>query len=633
MTEATHKPALPPEPGKPPILRLPPRRKSGGSPPPQTNALVQTTQSASHSRPADSLDHSARRSSPPEVVAPKARSKPSRQAELDPPEHPSNPAKSQPPPDADQFDKSSPPQEKLVLEKQALQSGTHQGALPEANGGSLAGSSPEEDKQSPAAEGEQIGQAVADYQLIRRLGRGGMAEVWLAEHQSLQRQVALKILRTELATDETYIQRFRIEAQAAAQLVHPNIVQIYDIGCAEGIHYIAQEYVPGQNLREFLVRHGPPELPLAVSMMCQVAAALQKAAEAGIVHRDIKPENILIARTGEVKVADFGLARLTGDGQTLNLTQVGMTMGTPLYMSPEQVEGRVLDARSDLYSFGITCYHMLAGSPPFRGETALSVAVQHLKTRPEPLESLRPDLPPALCRMVHKLLAKDPGGRYVSARELVQDLRALQSASGDSGEFEAMLPSSGFIPGLTPATERLAMAMRTQTLQSQPQRRTRVIWATVLVAALLVGISASLLTRPRPLLADANQATVPRQSTAFRQYLWAMKVNTEPAWHSISKYFPEDERYRWLSQKQLARLHVREGDYDQAEKIFRALLKLPDSQAELRAFALAGQALVHHERGNEREFQMAITLLNGKKLRDKVDPDLQELLSTIEQSE
>jgi len=266
------------------------------------------------------------------------------------------------------------------------------------------------------AEADLSGRQLGDFRLLRRLGRGAMAEVYLAEQGSLRRQVAIKVLKSQLATDETYVRRFHNEAQAAASLIHANIVQIYDVGSTEGIHYIAQEYVQGQNLQELMVRRGPPPLKQAVGIMCQVAAALYKASTAGIVHRDIKPENIMLARTGEVKVADFGLARLSGDAA--NLTQVGITMGTPLYMSPEQVEGRSLDPRSDIYSFGITCYQMLAGKPPFSGDTALSVAVQHLRSQAEPLENLRPDLPAALCRIVHKMLSKDPAQRHASAREL-----------------------------------------------------------------------------------------------------------------------------------------------------------------------------------------------------------------------
>ncbi|HEY2826688.1 MAG TPA: serine/threonine-protein kinase, partial [Pirellulales bacterium] len=262
------------------------------------------------------------------------------------------------------------------------------------------------------------GRQLGDYRLLRHLGRGAMADVYLAEQGSLRRQVALKILKRELADDHTYVRRFHMEAQAAASLVQANIVQIYEVGCIDGWHYIAQEYVDGQNLSQYITRSGSPPLKMAIAIMRQVSAALCKAAERGIVHRDIKPENIMLARSGEVKVADFGLARIGGGEESLKLTQVGITMGTPLYMSPEQVEGRPLDPRSDIYSLGVTCYQMLAGQPPFRGETALSVAIQHVRTQPERLENLRPDLPPALCRIIHKMLAKDPAQRQQGPREL-----------------------------------------------------------------------------------------------------------------------------------------------------------------------------------------------------------------------
>ncbi|HEY2838529.1 MAG TPA: protein kinase, partial [Pirellulales bacterium] len=164
-----------------------------------------------------------------------------------------------------------------------------------------------------ATDADLSGRQLDDYSLIRRLARGAMAEVYLANQHSLRRSVAVKVLKAELAKDSSYVKRFHNEAQAAASLVHANIVQIYSVGCADGAHYIAQEYVQGQNLREWLSRNGPAQLTSAVTIMRQVSAALQKAAERGIVHRDIKPENIMLARTGEVKVADFGLARQTGD--------------------------------------------------------------------------------------------------------------------------------------------------------------------------------------------------------------------------------------------------------------------------------------------------------------------------------
>ena len=280
---------------------------------------------------------------------------------------------------------------------------------------------------APAPDSDLSGRQLGDFHLLRRLGHGAMADVYLAEQERLKRRVAVKILKPELAGDRVYLQRFELEAQAAASLVHANIVQIYEVGCVNHLHYIAQEYVQGQNLRDYITRHGPPDLPHALSIMRQVASALVKAAEQGVVHRDIKPENIMLTAGGEVKVADFGLARLTGPGGGNDLTQIGITLGTPLYMSPEQVEGKSLDPRSDIYSFGVTCYHMLTGSPPFEGETALGVAVQHLKKSAQPMESLRPDLPPSLCRIVHQMLAKDPSRRFASARDLLRELRRVQT--------------------------------------------------------------------------------------------------------------------------------------------------------------------------------------------------------------
>src|SRR3712207_5968680 len=181
---------------------------------------------------------------------------------------------------------------------------------------------------------------------------------------------------------------------------------------------MALEYVEGKNLREYLEKKGPPDVLMCLGIIRQVAAALQRASELGIVHRDIKPENILITRRGEVKVADFGLSRiLAEDGQPLNLTQSGVAMGTPLYMSPEQVEGKAVDPRTDIYSLGVSAYHLLAGQPPFRGQTAFEVAIQHVQKEPVPLQQLRPDLPPELCAMVHKMMAKRPEGRYQTAQE------------------------------------------------------------------------------------------------------------------------------------------------------------------------------------------------------------------------
>lgn len=278
------------------------------------------------------------------------------------------------------------------------------------------------------------GRTLGDYQILRKLGQGGMGHVYLARQQSLKREVALKLLRGDLNANPTALQRFQAEAEAVARVTHANIVQVYAVGEHDGLRYMALEYVDGRNLREYLARKGPPELPVALLIIRQVAAALQRASELGIVHRDIKPENILLTRKVEVKVTDFGLSRYfagaadgpPGTGRGASLTQSGVTLGTPLYMSPEQVRGSAVDHRSDIYSFGVTCYHLLAGQPPFRGNTAFEVAIQHIQNEPPPLAGVRPDLPADLCACVHKMMAKDPDARYQTARDIIRDLAKIQ---------------------------------------------------------------------------------------------------------------------------------------------------------------------------------------------------------------
>ena len=270
------------------------------------------------------------------------------------------------------------------------------------------------------------GRTLGEFQLVRRIGQGGMGQVYLATQRSLKRQVAVKILRTDLAANSMALERFKREAESVAQITHANIVQVYTVGEADGLNYMALEYVEGRNLRDFISRKGPPDLSIAINIMRQVAAALQRASELGFVHRDIKPENILLTRKGTVKVADFGLSRCFVSEQPLNITQSGVTMGTPLYMSPEQVKGHVVDPRSDIYSFGVTCYHMLAGEPPFHGETPFDVALQHVQNEATPLGEVRPDLPPDLCDVVHRMMNKRPEDRYQTAREIRRDLTRLK---------------------------------------------------------------------------------------------------------------------------------------------------------------------------------------------------------------
>jgi len=458
---------------------------------------------------------------------------------------------------------------------------------------------PADQAPRPNHSADLSGRRLGDFQLLRRLGRGAMAEVYLAEQTTLRRRVAVKVLRAELAGDQTYLRRFEREAQAAASLVHGNIVQIYEVGRHEGVHYIAQEYVQGENLAQWVRRYGALDLRQAVSLMRQVAAALARAAEQGVVHRDVKPENIMLTRSGEVKVADFGLARVARTGETSELTQAGITMGTPLYMSPEQVEGKPLDPRSDLYSFGATCYHILAGSPPFQGETVLGVAMQHIKTPPEPLENHRRDLPPALCRMVHRMLAKDPNNRYQSAGELLGDLRRLHAehlADEQWPEELAASPSAG--PALASdsrqqATQKLGRLMETVALE-RPRRSRRWAWALGLLGAFVLGgVVAYVASREPFVLAEAEGVSpgVPRAATALEQYLDACRIGTEEAFEAVAVHFPDKPYYIQLADQQLARIHLRRGDYPRALEEFKGLERAAQNGSDegLLAYALAGQ--------------------------------------------
>jgi serine/threonine-protein kinase len=481
--------------------------------------------------------------------------------------------------------------------------------------------------QSPK-EADLSGRQIAGYRLLRRLGQGAMAEVYLAEQVSLGRQVAFKVLRSNLATDATYVQRFDQEARAAAQLVHANIVQIYEVGCVDSVHFIAQEYVQGVNLAELLARRGPPKLARSLAILRQVAAALDKAAQHGIVHRDIKPENIMLAASGEVKVADFGLARLYSQDTATNLTQIGVTMGTPLYMSPEQVEGRPLDPRSDIYSLGVTGYQMLRGEPPFGGETALAIAVQHLKSQPARLETVRPDLPASVCRIVHKMLAKDPGDRYATPRDLFRELRtvSLELFPDEPAEDAEAWEVSDALEARRHSTQRLAAAMKTMAMPAVSRRRALWRWAWAAALCFLIGGGLAFAVRPRPLVTAVDQdEIIPPYETAAEQYFYAVMLNTEAAWKSVPQYFPNDKTYVRPAKQQLAMLYLREFDFESAMEIFSEFAQMSNVEEQYRAFGLAGQAVVLNRLGKYRESAARLTALLP--LRDKLRGEMRLLVA------
>jgi len=389
------------------------------------------------------------------------------------------------------------------------------------------------EQQASASNAEahsRVGQMFGEFKLLRRLGKGGMAEVWLAEQSKPKRNVALKFMHTELMNDPLYVKRFEREADAAAGLSHSNIVQVYSTGTTESQHYIVQEYVDGQTLREYLSKLTAQKkritVAAALQIMRQTAAALEAASSKGIVHRDIKPENIMLNEKGMVKVADFGLAQIEQGGEKLNLTQADTTMGTPLYMSPEQIRAEKLDQRSDLYSFGVMSYYMLCGQTPFKGDSAMAVAVQHLNDVPPSLLERRNDLPKPLCDLVHKLLRKKPEDRYQSFTEVLEDIRSMFKAH-----------KSGTLSEITIADAEPDESVESPAKRLLGQRP----WLTLALLMFLTGSASAgvgWLLRTRtgdPSQAPANIHQLP---TAKEQFLQAMFLaDNEEAWKSVGKYF------------------------------------------------------------------------------------------------
>jgi len=261
------------------------------------------------------------------------------------------------------------------------------------------------------------------YELGRRIGRGGMAEVFVARDRLLDRPVAVKILFAEYAKDPLFVERFRREAMSAAALNHPNIVAVFDWGQVDSTYYIAMEYVQGRTLADILQRHERLTVLQACDIAIDIAAALAEAHKAGVAHRDIKPANVIVSATGVVKVADFGIARAIGASVEQGLTQTGAVMGTATYFSPEQAQGAQPDPRSDLYSLGVIMYEMLAGVPPFGGENAIAIAYKQVHDKPVTLRAKNPDISPAFNAIVMKCLEKNPQRRYATAGALADDLR------------------------------------------------------------------------------------------------------------------------------------------------------------------------------------------------------------------
>lgn len=269
----------------------------------------------------------------------------------------------------------------------------------------------------------QLGQ----YQIIAKLGQGGMATVFKAHEQSLNRVVALKVLHPSLAENEEYIKRFKREAQSAAKLNHPNIVHIYAIGEDRGHHFFAMELIKGESLADYKRGGKKLDTERILSITRQIAGGLEAAHEAGLVHRDIKPSNIMLLSDGSVKVADFGIAQVTS-GET-KLTMDGAVIGTPEYLSPEQCEGHPIDGRSDIYSLGVTLYELLSGKTPYYADTPVGMLMKIVKGEYPPLGSITPDIPVEIENLVKRMMATKPEQRFQSCRELITAIDAIKPKS------------------------------------------------------------------------------------------------------------------------------------------------------------------------------------------------------------
>ena len=353
------------------------------------------------------------------------------------------------------------------------------------------------------------------YEIQRRLGSGGMADVYCAQDSQLGRQIALKVLHRRFARDTEFVERFRREASAAAGLQHPNVVGVFDRGEYDGTYYIAMEYLPGRTLKEVIHDEAPLEQLRAIDYGIQILQAASFAHRRGVIHRDFKPHNVIVGADDRLKVTDFGIARAGAS----EMTETGSIMGTAQYLSPEQAQGQRVGAPSDLYSIGVIMFEMLTARVPFVGESAVSIALKHVSEEPPPLHALRPDIHPRLEQAVGRALLKDPAQRYASADEFIAALEQARAAiaSGDNGAG-----TSTFVPLVA---------------EEPPDPRGR-RWPLVVLALLLLGLALGAglwqllkteqVTVPKVVGKTATRATVQLEGAGFKVRTHGVESSEKP---------------------------------------------------------------------------------------------------------
>jgi len=515
----------------------------------------------------------------------------------------------------------------------------------------------------PNSHRDLTGVTLGDFQVEKLLGQGGMGDVYLATQLSLNRPVALKVLKSNYASNPTYLARLRSEATAVAKLNHPNIVHVYTLGCVDSINFIAMEYVQGTNLREYFIKKGALDLPLAFSIMRQTGQAVGAAGEVGLVHRDIKPENILITKKGRVKVADFGLCRDQESGSA-HLTQHGSTMGTPLYMSPEQAQGHITDHRSDLYSMGVTFYHMLAGVPPFQAETPLALALKQVRELPRSMLIHRPDLPAELDQLVLKLMAKNAEDRYQSAALMLADLAKLRDTLhiGASTAFSGTAPSPSTMGDNTRTASSGALSEPNKEASPRPSsivsatvkavrfpvgkflgRLNPAVIAATSAVCLVAGAIAGWHAREPDLQAIASQpaallpalwleprwAEIPRQNTPEAQLrhalLLAPREDWAPAFLAVAGYFPHSHDVISKAYTQVARVWYRRLDLGALGTLERELSDWKEATKHDQELTQAVRIAIKLKKGDMEAVVEGMKNLVRDDVPDIYDPALVEM--------